>query len=366
MPAVGSKTWQVRPYCGADRPSVLRLSALHYQGKEGGRAEYLDWLASDAPAGRPLAIVGEDVRTGDVVGFLWNVPFWLKVGPELHRAYMSCNGLVHPDFRRSAVYSAILEAAVRASDAVTIYGFPKEIALFRLQSAGSKAVTRIPLLVRPLVIDRLTRQRLAHPLLRLGVELGWGIASRTLLRSSDANLARWDVHLAEVADFDESFDAFWAKVAAKYEVSVIRDQAFLRWRFRGAAFRSYPILVARTGTEIVGYAVLRCAEIEGISCGMIADLLVESGARGDAAGRALVAEATRRLKAEGMALAGSLMLPHTQEYRVLRQTGYVPAPDRVAPQKFRIMATPFREGAYRDTLPSGDRWFVTMADHDAI
>jgi hypothetical protein len=84
------------------------------------------------------------------------------------------------------------------------------------------------------------------------------------------------------------------------------------------------------------------------------------------AGRALVVEATRRLEGEGMALAGSLMLPHTREYRALRAAGYVPAPDPVAPQKFRITATPFREGAYRNSLPSGDRWFVTMADHDAI
>jgi hypothetical protein len=112
--------------------------------------------------------------------------------------------------------------------------------------------------------------------------------------------------------------------------------------------------------------VLRCTEIEGIWSGMIADLLVEPGARGHAAELALVAEATRRLKDEGGELAGALMLPHTQEYRILRQAGYVEAPDCVAPQKFRIMATPFREGAYREELPSGDRWFVMMADHDAI
>jgi hypothetical protein len=85
-PTVASGTWRVRPYRDAGKPSILRLSAQHDQEREGGHEQYIDWLYHTTPAGRPLVIVGEDVRSGDVVGFLWSVPFQIKVGPELYRA----------------------------------------------------------------------------------------------------------------------------------------------------------------------------------------------------------------------------------------------------------------------------------------
>jgi hypothetical protein len=142
------------------------------------------------------------------------------------------------------MYSAILSTTVQLNDGITIYGFPKEVTLFRVQGAGFKAVTRIPLLVWPLALGRLVQKRLVSPIVRLAVELGWNIAGNTILRSPGTNFNRWGVQLAVVADFDESFDAIWAKVANKYEVTVTGDRAFLHWRFRSALFRSYPILVA--------------------------------------------------------------------------------------------------------------------------
>jgi GNAT superfamily N-acetyltransferase len=364
---VETETWRVRLYREEDRPSLLRLAALHYTGKEPGNPEYIDWLYSDAPAGRPTVIVGEDIKSGEIVGYIWNLPYRMKVGAEVYRCNMCCNGLVHPDFRRSAIYATILKTAVKASEeGITLYGFPKQVALFRLQGAGFKSVMPVPLLIRPLDIGRLVQKRLTNPLVRLGVDLGWRVVGNTVLRQRGGNIDRWNVKITDVDRFDEGFDNFWSRVADKYEVAVTRDRTFLNWRFRGASFRPYPTIVARADGEIVGYAVLRCTEVEGIRSGMIADFMVEPGERGDAAGLALVKEATRRLKAMGMYLAGSLMLPHTQEYRILRQAGYVEAPNRVAPQKFRIMATQFLEGAYKGGTPPGDRWFVTMADHDAI
>jgi hypothetical protein len=67
-----------------------------------------------------------------------------------------------------------------------------------------------------------------------------------------------------------------------------------------------------------------------------------------------------------MALAGALMMPHAQEYAILRRAGYVECPPRLAPQTFRIMARPFRDGPYQGTVPPAEEWFLTMADHDAI
>jgi GNAT superfamily N-acetyltransferase len=292
----------------------------------------------------------------------------IKVGDEYHRCYMGCHALVHPDFRRSALYGGLLklQAMATAVDGVTLYGFPKELTIYRVRAAGFAHVARVPLLVRPLAMAALVARRIPKLARRIAMTLAWPIAAQTVYRPRWSNAWRWGLKAIEAETFDGSFDRFWERVAPKYNVTIARDRAFLLWRFRGASFRSYTILTARAGDELVGYAILRDYEIDGVRAGMIADLMVEPGARGDSAGLLLVNEATRRLKANGMALAGALMMPHVQEYEILRKAGYIEPPPRMSPQTFRIVAHPFRYGPYQGEVPPAEQWFFTMADHDAI
>jgi hypothetical protein len=169
-----------------------------------------------------------------------------------------------------------------------------------------------------------------------------------------------------VTCFDERFDQFWERVSDKYEIIIKRDRAFLTWRFYNTSFRSYEILAAKVGGELAGYAVLRCTEIEGIATGLIMDLLVEQGARGEAAGMLLVEQATCRFEEAGMALAGSLMLPHTHEFAILRKSGYVKAPERFSPQGFQLNAKSLSSEVSQEFLAQSSRWFITMANHDAV
>jgi hypothetical protein len=256
--------------------------------------------------------------------------------------------------------------AIGTSDGVTLYGFPKEQTIYRVRAAGFNHVARVPLLVRPLDMAALTKARVPKLARRLAMTLAWPIAAQTVFRPRWSLAWRWGLKLTEAETFDASFDRFWQRVSPKYPVAVARDRAFLLWRFRGAFFRDYQILTARAGDELVGYVVLRDYLFDGIKAGMIADLLVEPGPRGDSAGLLLVNEATRRLKSHGMALAGALMMPHAQEYRILRRAGYLQPPQRMAPQTFRIVAHPFRYGPHQGTVPPAEQWFFTMADHDAI
>ena len=85
---------------------------------------------------------------------------------------------------------------------------------------------------------------------------------------------------------------------------------------------------------MVGYALLRCAEIQGVRAGLIMDLLVEPTPRGEEAGLLLLETATRRFREAGMWMAASLMLGHTQECALLRRAGYVPCPRWLAPRPF--------------------------------
>jgi hypothetical protein len=364
---VETTKWCVRDYRDNDWPGLIQLGQLHHGSRDLADPRYAQWMARCDFAGKPILIVGESRETGQIVAAVWAAPFRAKSNGVIGLTYVGCNGIVHPDFRRTVIYMPLLKTAAKAaSDGLFIYGFPKPNALAHYRRIEMNFVTRMSLLVRPLDPLQLVQRRLNNPALRLATALGWLVVGSTVFRPRGVPASRWGLQLHEEGEFDEKFDRFWDKVADKYDTVALRDRTFLTWRFTGLGFRTYEILTARAGNELIGYLVLRYANFAGVPAGLICDLLVESGDRGQAAGLLLVREASRRFTAAGMALGGSLMLEHTEEYRILRRAGYVDCPPRLAPQPFQLIAKPTGPNVTRAFLSDPTRWFLTMADHDAV
>jgi hypothetical protein len=364
---VETAKWRVREYRDGDWPGLIQLGKLHHGQRDLADPRYAEWLARCDFAAKPILIVGESVQTGDLIAAVWVIPFRAKCNGAPGLSYVGCNGIVHPDFRRTVIYMPLLKkAAWAASDGFCIYGFPKPNALAHYRRIEMNYVSRMPLLVRPLDTVSLTRNRIGNWALRLATTLGWFVASNTVFRPRGVNAKKWGLRLREESEFDESFDRFWDKVADKYDTVAVRDRAFLTWRFTGLGFRTYRILTARAGDDLSGYLIFRYAEFAGVRSGLICDLLVEPGARGQAAGLLLVREATRQFANARIVLGGSLMLEHTEEYRILRRAGYVDCPPRLAPQRFQLIAKPTGPGITHEYLSDPTHWFLTMADHDAV
>jgi L-amino acid N-acyltransferase YncA len=157
-----------------------------------------------------------------------------------------------------------------------------------------------------------------------------------------------------------------AQVKAKYDLMVVRDRAFLQWRFRDIPTRQYQTLSARQDGQILGYVVLRQAEVRATLTGMIADFLILPGERGELAGRYLLHEALERFKRAKVPLTGGLMLPHTQEYALMRRAGFLSAPRRFAPQNFHLFVRSYCDEPALDVLVRAQSWYVSIADHDAV
>lgn len=366
-PQTQTQTWRARWYRDDDKDSLLRLSAFHYGKKDQAREGYFDWLYSDGPAGRPHVVVAEDMRTGDIIAFTWHVPRFVQVAGTTRRAYLGCNGLVHPEYRRQGVYLRLHDVVYPAMmDGLFIYGFPKPVAVYPLTKMGHFEVGRVTLLARPLNIDLLTKTSLSNRALRLAVNLGWQVAGTTIWRPHRSKSIFGDLKLATAPEFDDRFDRFWQRVAGKYDIMVRHDRDFLTWRFASTDFRSYETLTVEGNDGLVGYLVFRLTKVDGISTGVIMDLLVEPGERGDAAGLLLIEEATRRFQAAGMAMGTSLTLRHTHECAILRRAGYVECPERLAPQPFRLTSFLLSADTPADWFRPAHRWFVTLADHDAL
>jgi GNAT superfamily N-acetyltransferase len=363
---VESSGYVTRWYQPADKQDILRLNAQQYGGEsELAESDYFDWLCGeDNPAGRPVLPIAIETTGGQIVGFVWYIPIRLRYFGTSVLAFMGANALVHPDYRRRNIYTNLQAMAVEECirrGATLLYAFGGPVSVKGPKALGFETID-MPLLVKPLDIKQLAQARGFGPALPGALSLGWRLAEATVWRPQSV---KGNVTLHWEAGFDESFDRFWQKVADKYPIIVVRDRAFLTWRSCSVSFRQYDILAARDGTELIGYALLRCSEIQGVWAGLIMDLLVEPTARGEEAGLLMLAAATQRFRDAGMWMATSLMLGHTQEYALLRRAGYVPCPQWLAPRPYLLAVRGCSAQVPPGQMASQARhWFVTLANHD--
>ncbi len=357
-------------YRAGDENDILALNRMEYGPTDilATPADF-DWRYAQNPAGQAIISVVRDSDSGSVVGFIWTVPLRIRVFGEECSAAMGADLLVHPDYRDTFAFAKLMRGFWQAfvdHDIPLHYGFISEHTYSRFRLDDPRVVFEIPLLIRPLDMMKLAGAHFKNSWQHWVTGIGGQLATLLLSRAWQFfHPCEYSFTLNVLDDFDERFDDFWARVRDKYPIMVIHDRRYLAWRFAEISGRQYRILAVQIGDEIIGYTVLRCTNIRQIPTGLIMDLLVETGPRGEAAGACLMAEALSYFRSENMWLAGGLMLSHAVEYQIMRRAGYLPCPERFAPRLFRLAI--WLHGTKLATVPSlsPEHWFVTIADYEA-
>jgi L-amino acid N-acyltransferase YncA len=356
-------------YRAGDEADILALNRMEYGPTDNlATLDDFDWRYAQNPAGQAIISVVRDCDNGSVVGFIWIVPIGIRVSGEDWLGATGTNLLIHPDYRGTSAYAKLMRRFRQAfidHDIPLHYSFISEATYSRLRPDDPRVVFEVPLLVRPLDMMKLARAHFNNRWQRLIAGIGGQLATPLLFWARQFRPDKHDFTLHVLDGFDERFDDFWARVKDKYPVMVIHDHRYLAWRFAEISGRQYRILVVQIGDEIIGYTVLRCTKIRGIPTGLVMDLLVEAGPRGEAAGTCLMAEALRYFRSEDVWLAGGLMSSHAAECHIMRRAGYLPCPERFAPRLFWFA---FRLHGKKAAITPGlspEHWFVTIADHEA-
>jgi GNAT superfamily N-acetyltransferase len=352
-----------------DTNRILELNRLEY-GPDDILTTSADfaWRRDQNPAGQAIIPVIRDSHD-EVVGFVWVVPLHMRIEGQDYRAATGTNLVVHPEHRNTFGYAKLIRRFEQVFEDHGIplhFSFVSEKTYRRQRERTPRAVATIPLLVKPLDFSALAetyfknREWLGALTGRAG-----SVASAFFFRRRPVGCAA-DITVGASGQFDNRFDEFWLTVRDKYPAMLIRDRAFLAWRFAGVSGRHYRILVARAGDQALGYVVLRTSTIRGIKTGLVMDLLVANGGSGEMGGTRLMAEAEAYFHSMGVSLAAGLMPPLAAEYRILRQAGYRPLPPVLAPRRFRFAFFVHKTGEKAVFPLSARDWFVTLADYESF
>jgi hypothetical protein len=268
------------------------------------RREHYAWkYASPAGHGR-IAVAAE--KGGELVAAVAMFPSAFATGTATTTAWQLCEGATLRRARGRGCFTACLKAlAATVPPDQVLFGFPNPNSRPGLVASGFRAMQTVPMFVRPLTA------------------------------------ASGPSRATEVGD---SFE--YLPIAAA--PSIVRDAAYLTWRYRGNPSVTYAML-----GDSVGYAIVRRASVRGRD----AVLLMEFHARSRPAARRLLRRVSRWGIEHRVRLA-VLVSNCLTGWRALAH-GFVGVPQSCNPRPLVLMAWP---GA---AMPAGD-WHIQLGDWDAF
>lgn len=350
----------MREYQESDKKSVLLLKEAIY-GSPFDEREW-HWKFEKGPV-RPAKIYVAESE-GMIVGVRVFIIEELKVMNELWMSGLGVNTMVHPDFRRYGIAAGMAQegfARMEQEGVPILLSFPNEVA-FKVYSRKRpywRYICSLPLLAKPIDIDGMLKEYVKNTFLRgltkLPAKAMVKVLSRGRLRKAD------DLLLERIYSFDSRFDDFWQEASRQYNIGLVRDRKFLNWRFVNKPGEEHFIFSAEKDSRVLGYIVLKNAEMLGLSLGLIVDILTLGQ---DDVIDSLLAKAIEHFNDQNRSVVGCLMLKHSPYFKALKRAGFISVPKALSPKEFYFGVQVKPTVLSDEVVNNAANWFLTWGDTD--
>lgn len=284
---------------------------------------YWTWKYLENPAGE--ATVSLALDDNKIVGRFGIFPTRVKVGSEEIISGQIIETEILEDYRKLGLIYTLgryaHEEFIRQGRGKTIIGFGTEISSrLATRFSGYSMVGPVRKMVKVL-----------NPLHYFGSKFGTAYVS-DLLENITKRYIHWkkgklwnNNHVSEVLQFDHRFDDLWQR-AAKGKVTIIRDPAYLTWRYKKCPAVNYKVYAVEKDNILGGYIITYVIKKDGLLRGNIADFLVQPGVADCA--EALLGEALRCFYDQGAVTVttwcpkGSFMYPFFQKMNFVERPTY--------------------------------------------
>jgi predicted N-acetyltransferase YhbS len=357
----------IRDFTEADRPQVESLYAEVFGARalEAWRRRF-DWQYRRSPAAalRPARLWSAECE-GRVIGFLSSFPMLLQVAASQFAVLCPCDLMVSNSARGLGLGQRLIEAYIAAAP-VLVNALQYSTAAERIYDRlGYAAVAAEPVMLRPRnfrnILEFRRSNRASPSMFRAAVDLpaalvlGTGTGIVNLLRLP--RRAR-GITVTAMTSAGLEFDDLWSRLRPRFPVIVVRDRAFVQWRYLEDPLGRCVLLLARDASgAAAGHAGVMVAERRGVTFGYVLDVFADPDA-GDVIDT-LVAEALAYCKARGASIVSCLGLLPPIRRRVERCLWWRPR-SRQKSARFLWQG----DAALAPVIADAASWHLSHADGD--
>jgi len=347
-----------RRYRDGDRAGAVAAFAETF-GPEPARVldETFDWKYLDNRSAPEKDEAAVDVLEcdGAIVGMDGGVHARFKIQEETTPGLWGADAHVTPDHRgvMGWVWSTSMRRNAQRNELkLSIPGAE----LYPMLAATESIVylDRFVHLKSCLDLNGMLRSRGLNPVVSSALGLAFQPVSSALDRYANPRTES-SIHITKIPAFDARFDELWQIASRDYPAIMVRDRAFLSWRFDRCPNRRYTRYIAEREGALVGYMVTRETRWNGALRGSIVDFLTR---RGDtAAFDDLVQAVVQDFRARGcVSVTCTVSVSQSERIRRLRRHGFLystPGAPLVAGR-----------GPWEERLAAIKEWYFTYADGD--
>lgn len=313
------------------------------------------WLNEEYPAPDHGAVPSWIcLLEGQIVGHVGALPVIAAVRGAPIQLWWARDLIVSRRARGRGVGSRLISTVVQHGKLVFLAGMnPGVRSMYR--RLGYRDLGSFPVHVRvhdaARFVASLRWPRLMQAFLRMGLVL----RAKRVLRPRLSSCLR----VEPFEGFDDSFEQWWSEVEHTREAVVRRTSATMNWRYRRHPTHRYTALVARAGSAVRGFAVVRHGRSRRLPTGFLVEVLAAPG--DDEALDALVWHAQDILS--GSAEEPSVFTRCTVLDRAtaasLRRAGFLRVPSPIG-----WMAAGAGDGRSASNLLDRRLWFLNGGDSD--
>lgn len=198
---------------------------------------------------------------GKIVGVHGLAPMRVKIGEQVIVASCSCD-------------LAVDHSARSAGMKIKLKALSKELSAMHLSTSANEPANKITLalggkeipagrrkLLKPLKVSGLLKRTLRAKAGAVGSAIGTILGARAdwplaLTRAFTKYPHLDGTEIKPITRFDGRFDQFWTATSKQHPIMVVRDAAYLNWRYAEYPFAGISSFGLYRGEQLLGYAVI--------------------------------------------------------------------------------------------------------------
>jgi GNAT superfamily N-acetyltransferase len=335
-----------------DLPAILALFEAAFDKKMS--AAHYRWKLESRPSPVENVVIAVD-QSDRPVFHSAGIPCKCRIGGKERWVMLGADVMTAPAYRRRGLnsrYSSELYARWRDAGVALVLGFTNDHWGSSAQNVGLRPLGPLASMVLPLRPEKILARKSGVAAFGEMPLIG-ALWRRLQIGSTEPTDPRYRIQ--ELRSAGPEFDVLWTRSAPALDRSLVRDQAWVTWRYFDSPDVRYRVLIARLDSEPVGYVAFSQPEPR------VANIVEVFTHPDDAeAFAALLRFALAMVSATGAEVVRTLAAPGTQAFQAFRRAGFLPR------GKGMIQHIPLDSTLTPAEIGEAKDWHFAAGDFDAV